>query len=168
MKVGKLSAICGLVMLLALMVGLVIVHSSGGNSVQRIAEVNQTVTTRYDDSLNIERVIATRQDVRVVWRLDKPQNHGPGPAVPAPANELYACCSLKLVVGAKSVDISRARYYISPHRENIVAGSLLDEQGDWLISASYYSTWTGNMYYPDQPGPQFHFAMPPAINSAQP
>jgi hypothetical protein len=112
--------------------------------VRRIAEVNKTATTRDGDTLIIERAIVTRYEARVVWRLDKSNHPLPSPTAPLFRDISYACCSLKLVVGPQSVDVP---HVISSHEQlsgdDVVAGSLMDWQGDWLISASYYVNMDG-------------------------
>jgi hypothetical protein len=141
--------------------------------VRRVAEVNQSATTRDGETITLERVIVTRHEVRVIWRLDKSKQPQPSPQ-PSPTPRLlgyYVCCSLKLEVGATSTVLERPwgeSWGESAREDDVVSASLLDEQSEWAISAWYVSTWTGNMYYPPQPGPAFRFTVPPAISTFQP
>jgi hypothetical protein len=129
---------------------------------RRVAEVNQTAKGIGSDIITIDKVIVTSHNVRVIWHLNGPIQSPVGPFVPGQPPGLYACCNLSLTVGGKSVTFPLA--YDPPTAGDIVAdASLMDEQGDWTISTSYFSTWTGNMYYPPKPGPSFHFTMPPPI-----
>jgi hypothetical protein len=135
--------------------------------VRRIAEVNQTLTTDLGDKITLNRVIATRHHVRISWRLEYATRPG---VTSGPGRFYYACCSLQLEAGSKSVRFTARQgpswsgYDIAEVEEAPVLG----EQGEWRITTSYYSTWTGNMFYPDLLGPAFHFTMPPAITSLQP
>lgn len=138
--------------------------------VRRVAEVNQTLMTGRGHKITISRVIATRHHVRIFWRLGfSTQGVPTHPAGEPPdyMSNYYTCCSLSLRVGGKSVGFHTG--LVTPTSGySVVDASFLDEQGDWTINTSHYSTWTGSMHYPDMPGPSFHFAMPPAITSLQP
>jgi hypothetical protein len=137
-----------------------------------ILELNQTATTSVGDKITIEKVIATRNNVRVRWRLEKPSQ--PQPTIGAGITDrgLYACCSLKLEAGGKFVNFPYIYPYFYPYLspygplpelETIADASLMDERGEWTISVSYFSTYMGNAYFPPVPGPTFHFTMPPPI-----
>lgn len=134
---------------------------------RRIAEVKQKAVTPEGDTITMERVIATQHDVRAIWRLDDSRQPFPIP----PARVPYACCRLKLEVGSnepaylQSYPLDKGGFGA---REDLVIGSIMAEPSDWTISTWYFSTWPGNMSYPDKPGPIFHFTMPSAITSLQP
>jgi hypothetical protein len=130
--------------------------------VRRIGEINRTITTERGLTITLTRVIATRHHVRMSWRL----GYAPPQTLTSPSNS-YACCSLGLEVGGKSVDFREA-VGPTPSGYAVADVSVLGEQGDWALATSYYSTWTGNMYYADRPGPALHFTLPAAITSLQP
>jgi hypothetical protein len=134
--------------------------------VRRIVDVNLRASTR-DGDIILKRVVVTRHEVRTIWTFDKSRQPQRTPTAWPYGYGMYACCSLKLEVGGESVDFATA-WGGSQGGDDIVSASLLDEQGEWTISAWYVSTWMGNMYYPPQPGPEFHFIVPPATNSPRP
>jgi hypothetical protein len=140
---------------------------------RRIAEVNQEATTRDGDRIIIERVIVTREDVSIIWRLDKSTRPQPSPTRgPLPYYIGYGCCFLKLQVGDKSISFRTVGFpggsSEAGRREEVTAAKLINKQGEWTISAWYYSTVIRDGYDPPLPGPVFRFTMPPAINSLEP
>jgi hypothetical protein len=138
--------------------------------VRSVAELNQTVTSPGGHKITVERVIATRHDVRVVWRWQVSTQPQPTPSMGMPVGAPYGrylCCYLKLEVGGKSATFSRTPG-LPASKTDIVDVSVLDERGEWTISTWYASTWTGDSFDPDWPGPVFHFTMPAPTNSLQP
>lgn len=142
---------------------------------RRIAEVNQTATTLQGDSITLVSAIVTRDSMRTTWRLNKSTQPAGNPSSIRGlyAYDLYACCTLKLDVGGHATDFLTTGYLgpqsgESGDKADVLIGSLLDEQGQWKISTWYYSTFTGDAYYPPEPGPVFRFSVPPAANSLQP
>ncbi|HEX8598045.1 MAG TPA: hypothetical protein VF952_05955 [Chloroflexia bacterium] len=137
---------------------------------RRIADLNQVVTTANGDKITLTRVIATRHHVRVLWRLGKSSGWERPHATEVPEFALlgwYTCCYLRLEVGGKSAYFKKAEGP-STSQDDVATASVLAEQGDWTISAWYYSTWTGGRIEPDARGAVFRFTMPPAIESLQP
>jgi hypothetical protein len=137
--------------------------------VRSILELNQIATTSVGDKITVEKVIATRNNVRVRWRLEKPAQPQPTIVMGITGPGLYACCSLKLEAGGKSVPFPYIYPYFYPYFspfgplpevETIADASMLDERGEWTIATSYFSMYMGNAYYPPIPGPTFHFTMP--------
>ena len=142
--------------------------------VRRIAELNQTLATDPVHKVTITSVLATRHHVRVSWRWEYSTWSEPTGTSGTRAREpygWYACCSLQLAVGDKSTYFytSQGTSQGTPvSGSSITDLSALDEQGEWTIMASHYSTWIGNRYDPPLNGPAFDFTMPPAIASLQP
>jgi hypothetical protein len=124
---------------------------------RRVAEVNQTITEA-DVQVTIERVVATRYDVRIDWHAkeDIEANH-------LGLRSFYECCSMVLKVGEKSVRFLN-QYIWSGQTDgtNFAAGSFMNAESIWEITAWHFSTYTGARYYPPRLGPVFRFVLPPA------
>ncbi len=120
---------------------------------RRIAEVHQIAAT-YGGTITIDKVVVARREARIFWRR-------------ADSNKSVAgCgCSSRLEVGAvSSTPSSESGRQVD--WEGLIDAALIDEQGEWTIS-TWYPSW-GNAYYPPQPGPVFHFTVPPLGAPPQP
>jgi hypothetical protein len=131
--------------------------------VRRIGDVNQTVTTRNGDTVTIDKVIATRHDVRIIWRVDRrywPAYNYHNPFI------RDECCRLRLRDGNKSITFWPLASSDTVVRDQVAASSLFYEGGEWVISAWYVPSTpiVRDNIPPDQPGPVFRFTMPPAQN----
>src|SRR5262249_37645250 len=136
--------------------------------IRRSATLNQSATTAEGDTISIRNVIVTHHNVRVLWRVDESAQPQPTIAQGLPAMDWYACCSLKLDVGGTSIPFSYSypnpfAQNQSPERNAVAPATLFDEQGDWTLLLSYFSTFPGNAYFPPLPGPTFHFTIPSPI-----
>jgi hypothetical protein len=140
------------------------------DTVCRIGEVNQTATGHEGDRITIEKVIATRHNALVTWRLEKSTASGASATPTRSASDFYTCCRVRLGSGPQSPTFEVALPSLSGEPEvgdSIIFGNFTDKQDEWIISMWYVSTWIGDMFYPDQPGPVFRFTVPPATNSLQ-
>ena len=134
------------------------------DTARRVAKLNRTATTTRGDRITIEQVVATRQDVRVTWRAGKLAQASSSPTSLPGIERFYACCSLMLEVGGKSTTFRETSWQPEGGLA-ITDASVFDLQGELIVSAWYYSTYTGDMYYPPLPGAVFRFTMPPATGT---
>jgi hypothetical protein len=124
--------------------------------IRRVAEVHQTATET-GGQITIDRVIVTRYDLRVEWRVS---------GKPAPTERFlgsFYCCILKLVAGKQSVELHNPRSRYEPVdllRTHVGVGSFLDEEGTWKISTLYREYDMSMSHMPFSfPGPVFRFLM---------
>jgi hypothetical protein len=128
---------------------------------RRIAEPNQTLT-QSGIEITINRVIATRYDLRVDWHWRFEDHFRSSDLYPFGS---YTCCHMMLNAGEKALvfrGYSGSRQ-VEGLRTDVAGASFLNEDETWSISTWFYDYLVrSSMMGPDKLGPVFRFVMPPA------